>query len=556
MSPPCGSRGPINAEVLIVGEAPGANEEIAGKPFVGASGMELEKMLREAGLDPQSIRFSNVCPWRPPANDISRWMPESKKAASEAGARLYCGEYVCDPVLAGLASLRAEISSMPNLRMCIPVGNTALWALTGTAGITKWRGSQLLFEGSSFASVPALHPASILRSWEDRWYTVGDLKRARRWLKEENLKIPRYEFLVRPSYHDVCDYIRRIILALDLGLSRPIAVDIETRARHIVCLGIADSPRRGICIPFLTTAGGYWSELEEVHIIQLLCELLMHPRVHVIGQNFLYDRQYIARRWFFRSLLHSDTMVKHHLCFPGVPKGLDFISSLYNDFHCYWKDESKDWDPSVGEEQLWIYNCKDACATFEANFHINEVIEAFGLWPQHQFQMRMGEIAFNMMLRGCRIDFEAKRKMSHDLGRSMDDLRSYVNTVLGRDLGIFTEKGTSPTQVMRLCKDVLGLPQILRERAKGVRTPTADDEAIEEWLRSCHPLFKPILQSIADYRSLLVYKSTFADADIDPDGRFRCSINIAGPHTFRWSTGADAFGYGTNMQNVPKGDDD
>lgn len=554
----CGSRGPNEAEILIIGEAPGVNEENSGKPFVGASGIELDKMLGEARIPPGSVRYTNVCPWRPPGNDIEAWMPSSKKRAGEIGAHYWEGAYVCDPIIEGVRRLRAEIAAMPNLRMCIPVGNTPLWALTGNFGITKWRGSQILSEshnGTPVAIVPAIHPASVLRSWDQRWYTVGDFKRARRWL-DENLRTPDYAFLVRPSFRDVCDFLRELTLRYDLGRPKEIAVDIETRSGHIVCLGIADNSRRAICIPFVTTSGPYWSPVEEVHIVQLLCELLMHPQVHVIGQNYLYDRQYIARRWFFRSALNSDTMVKHHLCFPGVPKGLDFISALYNDFHCYWKDESKDWDPTIGEEQLWIYNCKDAVATWEANQHLNKVITAFGLWPQHLLQMQMGEVAFDMMLRGCKVDFEAKRRMSNDLAKQMGDAREYVNAVLGRDLGIFTEKGTSPTQVMRLCNQVLGLPQILRERSKGFKSATADDEAIEEWLRSCNPLFRPILQSIADYRSLLVYKSTFADAEIDPDGRFRCSINVAGTDTFRFSTSSDAFGYGTNMQNIPKGDED
>jgi DNA polymerase I-like protein with 3'-5' exonuclease and polymerase domains len=115
---------------------------------------------------------------------------------------------------------------------------------------------------------------------------------------------------------------------------------------------------------------------------------------------------------------------------------------------------------------------------------------------------------------------------------------------------------SSPKQVQSFCYDVLRLPPIYKEDKKNkTRRLTADKEAIEEWIDSCDPLFKPLLQAIVDYRSLTVYNSTFALARLDDDGRFRCSINIAGTETFRWSTSEDAFGYGTNMQNIPRSED-
>jgi DNA polymerase I-like protein with 3'-5' exonuclease and polymerase domains len=297
----------------------------------------------------------------------------------------------------------------------------------------------------------------------------------------------------------------------------------------------------------MTIEGPYWSEAEETEIVWLLYRILTHPNVEVIGQNFLYDRQYLARRWGFRARLGHDTMVKHHLCFPGVPKGLDFLSSLYCKFHVYWKDESKDWDPKLGEEQLWIYNCKDACVTFEANEKLDDTIRAFNLEQQLKFQMATAEIAFDMMLRGILINRDYKQELSDTLIRIMQDQLSFIHEITGVNL-----EPSSPKQVQSFCYDVLKLPPKYKEVKGQPRRLTADKEAIEEWLDSCEPLFRPLLQAIVDYRSLQVYNSTFALSPLDTDGRFRCSINIAGPETFRWSTSEDAFGYGTNMQNTPR----
>ena len=62
------SDGNENARVMLVGEAPGADEDRQGKPFVGVSGQLLDKMLSSIGLDRSSVYISNIIPWRPPGN--------------------------------------------------------------------------------------------------------------------------------------------------------------------------------------------------------------------------------------------------------------------------------------------------------------------------------------------------------------------------------------------------------------------------------------------------------------------------------------------------------
>jgi DNA polymerase I-like protein with 3'-5' exonuclease and polymerase domains len=301
----------------------------------------------------------------------------------------------------------------------------------------------------------------------------------------------------------------------------------------------------------MTMEGPYWSELEETEIVWRLYKILTHEHADTIGQNFIYDRQYIARRWGFRARMGHDTMVKHHLCFPGTLKGLDFLSSIYCRYHLYWKDESKDWDPKLGEEQLWIYNCKDAVTTFEANAKLEETVVAFNLEQQLAFQMSTAEIAFDMMLRGILVNLDYKMDLHNKLTAMLAEQLRIIKLCTGIDL-----EPSSPKQVQSFCYDVLRLPPIYKEDKKNkTRRLTADKEAIEEWIDSCDPLFKPLLQAIVDYRSLTVYNSTFALARLDDDGRFRCSINIAGTETFRWSTSEDAFGYGTNMQNIPRSED-
>jgi DNA polymerase I-like protein with 3'-5' exonuclease and polymerase domains len=236
---------------------------------------------------------------------------------------------------------------------------------------------------------------------------------------------------------------------------------------------------------------------------------------------------------------------------------LDFIASIYNDHYVYWKDESKDWDPKVGEAQNWTYNCKDVVATYEANGHLDEMVKAFGFERQVSDQMEFCETAFRGMLRGFPIDFAYRKKLaSHPdseaddglIASQMKELKRFLNVVLG-----FPIDPSSPKQIHWLCYDIFQLPHV---KKPGSNTLTADKDAIAQWLRSCEPLYRPLLQAIADFRSLQVFRNTFALAPVDPDGNFRCSIAVASQVTFRWSSSKDAFGYGTNMANLPKGDED
>ncbi|KKL07962.1 hypothetical protein LCGC14_2580730, partial [marine sediment metagenome] len=390
------------------------------------------------------------------------------------------------------------------------------------------------------------HPAAIMRRWDWRWISLEDLKRANRPWRE-----PNYDFLIRPSYGDCVVWLDKILSRLERTTVK-LAVDIETRNRQIACVGFADSDRHAICIPILCVENpsGYWDLEEELNLVLKMREVLIHPNAHIIGQNFIYDMQYFARQYGIRSRLCDDTMLKHHCAMPGTQKGLDFLSSIYCRYHRYWKDESKDWKPGLGEEQLWIYNCTDCVATFEANENLDAVIDAFGLTEQYAFQMKTNATAFNMMLRGVNINKQLKADHSVELYEMTIQLREWLDSIL-YPFTIFGPKGVSSKKMMILAYQIFRLPLKYRQAGKK-KALTANKDAVEEWCNSVEPVFRPVLEAIREFRSLLVYKSTFADAALDWDGRFRCSINVSGAETFRWSTSTDAFGFGTNMQNLPK----
>lgn len=374
--------GPAPARIAIVGEAPGSEEIRAGKPFVGLSGMELDRMLHEAGILRSDCFVTNVCREQPPGNDMTQWIPVRKKDVLPSFVR-FRDKMVHPFVIQGYATLLKELALVkPSL--IIALGNSSLWALTGRWGITKWRGSQLLQNAADLSDtiaspppkvIPTFHPANILRQWDSRAIAVTDLRRAKREAETPTYHLPDWCFILRPSIIQALGTLGALYERCEKGPTL-LSFDLETRAGHIACAGIAWDKLNAICLPFMAVGSpeGYWAPEEEALILDALYRVMVHPNARVLGQNLLYDCQYTWKHWHFTPRVTFDTMVAHHTAFAGLPKALDFQSSMYCAHHVYWKDDGKNWDPKMGEEQLWRYNCEDTVRTFE-------IAEVLGVRP-------------------------------------------------------------------------------------------------------------------------------------------------------------------------------
>ncbi|WP_428029192.1 uracil-DNA glycosylase [Ancylobacter sp.] len=132
------------ARLMLVGEAPGRDEDIEGKPFVGRSGKLLDRMLAAIGIDRTNAYIANVVPWRPPGNRT----PTPQETA------------ICLPFI------RRQIElANPDLLVCL--GGPSAQTLLGIRdGITKARGRWVEYDTGSRV-IPALatfHPAYLLRT--------------------------------------------------------------------------------------------------------------------------------------------------------------------------------------------------------------------------------------------------------------------------------------------------------------------------------------------------------------------------------------------------------
>lgn len=551
MHSPIQPSGPCPARIMIVGEAPGEQEAREGVPFVGASGQELNKMLEECGIMRSNCFLTNVVRIRPPGNDIGHFIAMRKSDIT--GQHIMVRDKFVLPVVAdGMALLKREIElCQPHVIICL--GNVSLWALTGAWGITSWRGSVMecdldLALDYKPKVVPTYHPAAILRQWSWRQIAMTDLRRAAKEAKARGITRPNYNFITRPDYSTTVSVLSQLYSQCELGPVK-LSTDIETRAGHIACIGIAWSKLDAICIPLMCVErkDGYWPIEQEAQIVYALYKLLTHPNAVVVGQNFSYDAQYFYRHHHYTPRLVRDTMLAQHSMFSNLPKGLDFLASMYCEHYCYWKAEGKTWDQSVPEETLWIYNCKDAVYTFEIDTAQQAAIDVMGLRAVHDFQQELFWPVLDTMNRGIRIDFEKRSGFAFSLQEEIARREQYFIDALGHPLN-----PRSPAQMQKLFYQDFGLKPVLNRKT---RSPSCDDESLRK-LSEREPLVKPLCKKISEFRSLSVFFSTFVSAPVDLDGRMRCSFNIGGTDTYRFSSSQNAFNSGMNLQNIPKGGED
>ena len=557
-----GTRGPRDARIVLVGEAWGEEEARQGRPFVGTSGWILDKVLVEAGVPPDSVLMTNVVSQRPKGNDFNEFLVPNKGSTN---ADLLFG-IPAGPALRDGVTRLGQLISACNPSLVVAAGAWPLWALSTHAtvktvkgyshpsGIANWRGSQT-HTREVFGSRPLLpiyHPAAIAREWKLRAVTVHDLRaRAARFLKNPATWKPLSQSIQhKPTYGEVVD-----VLATIEAVGGRLAVDIETyRRRWISCVGLAWSKREAICLPFFSFDPGgayrpYWTPEQEQDIWLRLRRILQDPTIRIIGQNFGYDTQFFHRWYDIHALCAFDTMVAHHLLYPGTPKGLDDLASLYCDHYCFWKKESQDWDTKeFGAEAHWLYNAKDCLYTYEVAEALREVLAAEGMTGLFDFQMQQWRLAREMTLRGVAYDTDYIAELRKHLAADAAETAAWLAQAVPFEITGGTPWYNSPAQMMDLFYQRLGLPI---KKHKKTKQPTIDDSALVE-IEEKNPWLSGLTQRVRHLRSVRVFTSHFIDARPSADGRLHCQFNPAHPETFRWSSSATGFGEGTNLQNVPK----
>ncbi len=145
--------GPIDARIMLIGEAPGAEEDLTGRPFVGRAGRLLDRLLKEAEIERSDVFITSVVKCRPPKNR----KPKRDEMDICVSTYLRPQMSLIEPKVVGL------------------MGNVASQAVLGKQGVTSMHGQ--VFDDKFLVT---FHPAAILRNMSLKDEFVSDMLKLKR----------------------------------------------------------------------------------------------------------------------------------------------------------------------------------------------------------------------------------------------------------------------------------------------------------------------------------------------------------------------------------------
>jgi uracil-DNA glycosylase len=364
--------------ILLLAEAYGEAEARHNAPLIGASGIELIRMLAEAevlALSPvdhdlislyyqtndhrhiialwanhPEIHRTNVFNLHPPGNNLGHFlggkadaMPGYPPLKINLDKRFPKpdGQWVRREFAGELERLGDELCRYnPNVVVCL--GNVSLWALTGKVGVSKLRGTTLTscLTVDGFKLLPTYHPAAILRNWDNRPVVIADLMKAHRESKFPEIRRPHREIWIEPDLDDIREFISKYIRGCNL-----LSVDIETSGTRITCIGFAPDTGHAIVIPFddsRATSGNYWQhQSDEKAAWEIIRDILGDGSLRKLFQNGCYDIAFLWRSMKIKvNGAAEDTMLLNHALQPESLKSLAFLGSVFSNEPA-WKGMNK-----------------------------------------------------------------------------------------------------------------------------------------------------------------------------------------------------------------------
>lgn len=324
--------GPRNAKIALVAEAWGDQEQKTRIPLIGTTGQELNRMLKEAGIERAECFATNVFALRPTDNKIDKLCLDKKGVGGKAYTLppTNMGKYIEPRFFPEIARLKEELLDVrPNL--VIALGAISTWALLRSPKIGSTRGSiaeSILLPGQKVLAT--YHPSAVYRNWALRPIVVADLMKAKREAEFPDIRYPQVLALVRPSIPEMYAWWQ------EHGSASHLAFDIETTKGQIRNIGFATSRKHAINIPFIVQDRSYWPTLCGELAAWQFVQMVLESPVIKVAQNALYDIQYLWKMGLRIRNYREDTMLQHHAIYPEMQKGLGFLGSIYTG-HPSWK---------------------------------------------------------------------------------------------------------------------------------------------------------------------------------------------------------------------------
>lgn len=561
--------GPLDAPIWFIGEAPGAEEDELGRPFIGDAGKLHNRCMKAKGLLRSQVGMRNVFSQRPPENNIGYFFEDATKKRLTWEGMEHVEEL--KRWLENLLAKRERGEGGPNV--LVALGDTALQILTGQKKITKRRGSIYpctLVPG--FKVYAMLHPSYVNRLINEPREQVLygekkkmkqnalplyliDLDRVQAQAKFPEIREPKSEIFI------LSDYTQALKILHQLNSQPIIACDIETIVTDempiLWCIGFSHKPDKAYVVPFITKGSFHWSSEEEANILQAISRIFLNPNIQKIFQNGGYDLSVLGRYYGLRAApgTWQDTMWCHQATFPYLMKALHVLTSIYT-WRRFYKEDRKKWDGyGQTDEQEFIYNGTDCCTTREIWPLIENEAKQLECWQNYLTSMRSMESLLYMMIKGVKYAKTKQTELTKLFELEMAKVELSVKTLAFPDYeggspleeAAFKLNLSSSTQVQRLLYGYLGLPIQYNHKTK---KPSADKDALNKlWRKTKGKDEEPILKALLEFRKYEKLVSTYSELSCESDGRIRTSYDFVS--TFRLSSSESHFGGGGNLQNIP-----
>ena len=198
------------------------------------------------------------------------------------------------------------------------------------------------------------------------------------------------------------------------------------------------------------------------------------------------------------------------------------------------------------DEVHWVYNGLDSTITHEIFNNLLPLTDDVAR-RTYEFSKALQAPVAEMCLRGMLVNRNRRHKVITEMRQTVLRLEAQLESFIVEGVGVPMINWRSPAQVMNLLYNVMGLPVQKKRNTNGVWAPCADRDALEKL--QIYYISEPIINHLLLLRDL--GKSIgFLETAIDPDGRMRSDLKIAGTVTGRFASSVTDFGTGTNLQNV------
>lgn len=508
--------GPQDAKLVIIGEAPGAEEADNSRPFVGGAGRVLNAALAKAGINRNEVYITNVMKCRPPGNII----PDS-----------------FDPGECGRRYLNEELIKI-NDPVIIVLGDTASTYIFRKVSITRWRGS--IIDTPFGKGLLTLHPSYIMRGNNDLFpIFVIDLIKAKEYQKDPTKFQYHENFIINPTIAQVEEFTKKILANQD----QDVFLDIENhRSGALICISI-DFNGITICIPFLKQRGvAYWNLIEEERAWKCVLYILEanNPKA---AHNFNHDVGILEDHYTIINNMNDDTMLMHHTLYCELPHKLEFVSSMYTPIP-FWKTSTRESEDEklgtldIETDKMQRYNCIDSLVGRICRDEMKKELIDEGLYNFYKHrQIPLAHKIRKMSQRGIPVDKKKMIEGKNYLLSIIDKISLDMSKAAGYAVNI-----NSPDQLAKLLYIDLGF-RIIKKTITG--KPSTDEKTLRKLMLTADEDQLLILKIIIDHRETATIASRYLDLVIDNEGRCHSKFKI-GPVNGRLASDSP------NLQNMPR----